>query len=98
MKLGVSVEKMWDFAHCLWLASPLFSDAERAVLELAQQNGTGASDVTEALRSLLHKHWDDGQLLEITAVITTFIMIGRVGDSLGTVDPVYFKRPVGIAA
>ena len=30
----------------------------------------------------------------VNAVITAFIMIGRLGDSLGVADPVLFTRPV----
>jgi hypothetical protein len=29
--------------------------------------------------------------LEANAIITTFIMIGRVGDALGVADPVLFS-------
>jgi hypothetical protein len=42
----------------------------------------------------LRSHWDDGQLLEANAVITTYVMIGRVGDALGVSDPVLFERSV----
>ncbi len=98
LELGVSVEKLGDLANSLWQTSPHFTDAERVVLELVTQIAKDANDVSDELWARLHEHWDHGQLLEITAVITTFIMIGRVGDSLGVVDPVLFTRPVVVAA
>ena len=45
----------------------------------------------------LRSHWDDGQLLEANAVITTFIMIGRLGDTLGISDPVLFSKSIDAA-
>lgn len=92
--LGVPAEKLGDLANSLWRTSPHFTEAERVVLELVEQIGRDANDVSDALWDRLRTHWDHGQLLEITAVITTFLMIGRVGDALGVSDPVLFTRPV----
>jgi hypothetical protein len=52
-------------------------------------------DVSDELWERLRKHWNPGQLVELTAVITTFVMIGRVGDALGIAEPVMFTKPVG---
>ncbi len=92
--LGNAPEKVGDLANSLWRTSPHFDDAERAVLELVEQIGIDANAVPDALWERLREHWDPGQLIELTAVITTFIMIGRVGDSLGVSDPVLFTKPV----
>jgi len=92
--LGNSPEKVGDLANSLWRASPHFDEGERAVLELVEQIGVDANAVPDALWERLRAHWDAGQLVELTAVITTFIMIGRVGDSLGVSDPVLFSKPV----
>ena len=93
-ELGVSEEKIGDVANSLWRTSPHFTEAERVVFELIEQIGVDANDVSDALWDRLRAHWAHGQLLEITAVITTFIMIGRVGDALGVSDPVLFSKAV----
>lgn len=93
-ELGVPTEKIGDVANSLWRGSPHYNDAERAVFELVEQIARDANDVSDALWERLRSHWDNGQLLEANAVITTFIMIGRLGDSLGVADPVLFSRPV----
>lgn len=37
----------------------------------------------------MRAHWDNGQLLEMNAVVTTFFQIGGIG-----VTPVIFTKPV----
>ncbi len=93
-ELGVPDEKIGDLANSLWRQSPRFTDRERAVFEFVEQVARDANDVSDELWQRLRSHWDAGQLLEINAVITTFIMIGRVGDALGAADPVLFTKPV----
>jgi alkylhydroperoxidase family enzyme len=93
LELGVPAEKVGDLANSLWRTSPHFSDGERALLEFVEQVGRDANDVSDELWERLRRHWDHGQLLEANAVITTFIMIGRVGDALGVSDPVLFTKP-----
>ncbi len=93
-ELGVPDEKIGDLANSLWRTSPLFTDRERVVFEFVEQVARDANDVSDELWQRLRSHWDAGQLLEINAVITTFIMIGRVGDALGVADPVLFTKPV----
>lgn len=93
-QLGVPKEKLADIANSLWQKSPHFSERERLVFELVDQIGKDANDVKPALWDALKKHWDHGQLIEINAVITTFLMIGRVGDALGVVDDILFSKPL----
>ncbi len=95
-ELGVPDEEMGDLANSLWRTSPRFTDRERVVFEFVEQVARDANDVSDELWQRLRSHWDAGQLLEINAVITTFIMIGRVGDALGVADPVLFTRPVKV--
>lgn len=95
IELGNSAEKVGDIANSLWQTSPDFSDAEKAVMELVEQIGIDANDVSDELWGRLRSHWNPGQLIELTAVITTFVMIGRVGDSLGISEPVLFTQPIG---
>lgn len=94
-ELGNSPERIGDLAHSLWRASPHFNDGERAVLELVTQIAEDANAVPDELWDRLRSHWDHGQLLELAAVITTFIMIGRLGDTLGVSEPHLFAHPVG---
>jgi len=93
--LGNSPEKVGDLSNSLWRTSPHFSEAEKVVLELVDQIGIDANDVSDELWERLRKHWNAGQLVELTAVITTFVMIGRVGDALGIAEPVMFTKSVG---
>lgn len=93
-ELGVPTDKIGDVANSLWQTSDHFSDRERAVFALVEQIAEDANAVPDALWDELRDHWDRGQLLEANAVITTYIMIGRVGDALGVSDPVLFERPI----
>lgn len=92
--LGVDPAKIGDVANSQWRTSPHFTDAERSLLEFAGQVAEDANDVSDDLWNRLRSAWDAGQLLEINAVITTFIMVGRVGDALGVCDPMLFSRPI----
>lgn len=94
-ELGNPPEKIGDLANSLWETSPHFSDAERAVLALVEQIGVDANAVSDEVWDRLQASWDNGQLLELTAVITTFVMIGRLGDTLGISEPQLFAKPVG---
>lgn len=98
LELGIPEEKLGDIANSLWQTSPHFTEAERLVFELVNQIGIDANDVSEDLWNRLKKYWDHGQLLELCAVITTFLMIGRVGDTLGVSDTVIFSKPVKVSA
>lgn len=94
IELGNSPDKVGDIANSLWRTSPHFSPAERSVFEMIEQIGEDANDVGDAIWGPLKEHWDNGQVLELSAVITTFIMIGRLGDTLGVSEPVLFTKAV----
>ncbi len=94
VELGIDPGKIGDVANSQWRTSPHFSDDERVLLEFAEQVAEDANDVSDDLWDRLRAAWDAGQLLEINAVITTFIMVGRVGDALGVCDPVLFSKPI----
>lgn len=93
-ELGNSPGRIGDINNSLWRSSPHFADAERAVFQLIEQTAVDANAVGDEIWELLLAHWDNGQLLELNAVITTFLNIGRMGDTLGVSDPVLFTRPV----
>jgi len=94
IELGVPVEKIGDLANSLWRISHQFTEAERVMLEFVEQVARDANDVKDELWLRMKEHWDNGQILEMNAVVTTFIQIGRIGDTLGICDPVLFTKPV----
>lgn len=94
-ELGNSMERIGDINNSLWESSSHFTEAEKAVFRLVDQIAVDANDVTDEIWDPLKKHYDAGQLVELNALITTFVMIGRVGDSLGVAEPYLFKDPVG---
>lgn len=93
-ELGNSADRIGDINNSLWEASPHFSEAERVVFKLVDQIAVDANDVTDEIWDPLKAHYDAGQLVELNALITTFIMIGRLGDTLGVAEPFLFKNPV----
>ncbi len=93
-ELGNSAERIGDVANSLWVASAHFTDAEKAVFRLVDQIALDANDVGDDIWDELKRHYDAGQLVELNALITTFVMIGRVGDSLGVAEPYLFSQPV----
>ncbi|MFU8840117.1 MAG: carboxymuconolactone decarboxylase family protein [Nitriliruptoraceae bacterium] len=94
VELGNDTSRIGDLQNALWQDSPHFTPAERAVFAYIEQIAVDANDVGDELWESLHAGWDHGQLLELTAVITTFVNLGRMFDTLGVSDPVLFTRPV----
>jgi len=93
-ELGNTAERLGDLNNSLWTTSPHYSDAEKAVFALIEQIAVDANAVGDEIWEPLLEGWDNGELLELNAVITTFLNIGRMGDTLGVSDPVLFTRPV----
>ena len=90
--LGATEEQLSDLANSLWKNSSHFSDKEKLVFELIEQIAIDANAVPKELWERLRKFWSDGQLVELNGVISTFIMIGRVGDALGVSDNSLFSK------
>jgi uncharacterized peroxidase-related enzyme len=84
---GVSGEKIsaiWDFER-----SPLYDDAERAALRFARDASLVPNEVTAVSFEELREHWDDGQIIEILAVVGLFGFLNRWNDSMATdLEPV----------
>jgi uncharacterized peroxidase-related enzyme len=84
---GVPDEKIsaiWDFER-----SPLYDDAERAVLRFARDASLAPNEVTPESFEELRRHWDDGQIVEILAVVGLFGFLNRWNDSMATdLEPV----------
>ena len=81
-RYGVPSEKfedIWTFRD-----SPYYSDAEKAALEFALAASSVPNAVTQQISDELHKHWDDGQIVEILGVVSLFGYLNRWNDSMGT--------------
>lgn len=60
----------------------LFTPAERAALAFAEHMTTDAHGVSEDIWIDLTDHFDDGQIIEIAAVIGLFNYFNRFNDAL----------------
>ena len=79
---GVDPEKiksLWDYE-----TSPLFTDAERAVLRVAQVGGHEPPEVNDADFDELKKHYDDNQICEIISIIALFGFLNKWNAILAT--------------
>jgi len=61
-----------------WTSSPLISDAQRAVLEFAEQYVLDAHGVTDADAAALHEHFSPSQLATLTTALAVFDALARV--------------------
>lgn len=89
-RLGISEEKIADIGDDRYQASPHFTDAEKALMELTVQIGVDANRLSKDLWDRLHKHFTEPQIVEAIYVITQYIAISKFGDALGVVlEPVF---------
>ncbi|MGQ0655939.1 MAG: carboxymuconolactone decarboxylase family protein [Betaproteobacteria bacterium] len=70
---------VWEFR-----TSPLFSEAERVALDFAIAAASVPNGVTDEMFAALRRHWSDGQVVEIVAVIAIFGFLNRWNDTMGT--------------
>jgi len=61
-----------------------FNAAERAALDFALAASQLPNAVDEELQQRMHKYWDDGEIVEILAVVSLFGYLNRWNDSMGT--------------
>lgn len=73
------IEAIFDYER-----SPLFSEAERAALSVAQAAGQVPNMVTDADMDALKQHFDEDQIVEIVAVICLFGWLNRFNDTMAT--------------
>jgi alkylhydroperoxidase family enzyme len=59
-----------------------FSDAEKAALAYAKQLTLDAHGVDDALFARLRAHYDEGEIVEISAMAGLFNYFNRVNDAL----------------
>lgn len=73
------LRNIWDYK-----TYPAFSEAERAVFDLAIAASTVPNAVTDEIASNMRGHWDEGEIVEIMGVIALFGYLNRWNDSMGT--------------
>jgi uncharacterized peroxidase-related enzyme len=73
------LDAVWSFRQ-----SPLFTAAERAALEFAMAAAAVPGAVDAAIADELRGHWDDGEIVEITAVVALFGFLNRWNDAMAT--------------
>ena len=73
------IAEIWNFER-----SPLYDDAERSALRFARDASVVPNAVTPSHFEDLRKHWDDGQIVEILAVVGLFGFLNRWNDSMAT--------------
>ena len=59
-----------------------FSDAEKAALAYARQLTLDAHAIDDALFTRLRRHYDEGEIVEISAMAGLFNYFNRVNDAL----------------
>lgn len=81
-RYGASEEKInniWQYK-----THAAFTDAERAALDFSIAASSIPNSVDNDISANLHKHWDDGEIVEILGVISLFGYLNRWNDSMGT--------------
>lgn len=81
--LGMEQAKIADLDGDTYQRSELFTEGERALIDLTVQIGNDANNVPEELWTRVHEHWTEPQIVEAVFVITTYIMVSKFGDALG---------------
>lgn len=82
LRSGIKDEKLaavWEFR-----TSPLFDDRERVALEFAIAAASQPNDVTDGLFERMKRHWSEGEIVEITALISYFGFMNRFNDTMAT--------------
>jgi alkylhydroperoxidase family enzyme len=59
-----------------------FTDAEKAALAYAEQLTLDANGVSDTLFARLRSHYDEGEIVEISAMAGLFNYFNRVNDAL----------------
>lgn len=73
------LDALWEYER-----SPLYTEAERIALDIALAAGCTPNEVTDEMFAELRKHWNDGQIVEIVAMIALFGFLNRWNDTFAT--------------
>ena len=82
-RAGVNVEKISQILN--YHASELYSDKERALLDLAFAAGKTPNESNEKHFEELKKYYSKKEIIDIVSVISLFGYLNRWNDTLGTV-------------
>ena len=89
-RLGISAEKIADLEGDAYQKSDLFTEKERALLDLTVQIGVAANRIPKSLWDRLDAELTQPQIVEAVYVITQYIAISKFGDALGVeLEPVF---------
>ena len=89
-RLGISAEKIADLEGDAYQKSDLFTEKERALLDLTVQIGVDANRIPKSLWDRLDAELTQPQIVEAVYVITQYIAISKFGDALGVeLEPVF---------
>jgi len=89
-RLGIGEDKIADIGGDRYKDSPLFSDAEKALMDLTVQIGVDANHVSAELWERLKRHYTEPQIVEAVFTITIYIAVSKFGDALGVeLEPVF---------
>jgi alkylhydroperoxidase family enzyme len=80
-QLGVT-EDLLDAMYHIDRRADRFTAAELAALSLAERMTTDAHGVDEEVWATLREHFDEGQIIELAAVIGLFNYFNRFNDAL----------------
>ena len=62
----------------------MFDEAERVALRFARDAALVPNEVTPEHFEALRRHWDDGQIVEMLAVVGLFGFLNRWNDTMAT--------------
>jgi len=82
LQQGITEEKLgavWEYR-----TSALFTEAERAALDLAVGAGAQPNAVTDEMFDRMKQHWTEGQIVEIVALVSFFGFMNRYNDTMAT--------------
>lgn len=73
------LDHIWEYA-----TYPAFTESERAAFDLAVAASSVPNSVDDRIAENMRRHWDEGEIVEIMAVIALFGYLNRWNDSMGT--------------
>ena len=81
-RYGVDKEKLTNIWN--YRTHPGFSEAERIALDFSLAASSIPNKVDKNLKKRLYTHWNEGEIVEILAVISLFGYLNRWNDSMAT--------------
>ena len=82
LRLGVDEAKLaavWEYRK-----SPLYTERERIALDFAVAAASQPNAVTDELFAAMKRHWNEGEIVEIAAVVSLFGFMNRWNDTMAT--------------